>query len=95
MSPLSRLAAAVVGLLLLAGAFFFGLFVLAVAIGLGAIGWLIFRIRLWWLRRTLAEHPGGHDPSSGSERQPEQGSGSRKGDIIDAEYTVVSRRDDD
>ena len=95
MNPLSRLIAAVVGVLVLAGAFFFGLLVLAVVVGLGALAWLFFRIRMWWLRRTLAGQAAGQHQAGGPGKQHGQGSESREGDVIDAEYTVVSRRDDD
>ncbi len=95
MNPLSRLIAAVVGVLVLAGAFFFGLFVLALVVGLGALAWLFFRIRMWWLRRTLAGQAGDHQREDGTDNRRGQDSGSRDGDVIDAEYTVVSRRDDD
>lgn len=58
MSPLSRILAAIVGLLVLVGAFFFGLIILAVVIGLGALAWIVFRIRLWWLKRNMPATPG-------------------------------------
>jgi uncharacterized SAM-binding protein YcdF (DUF218 family) len=77
MNPLSRLLAGILAVLALAGAFFFGLFVLAIALGLGFAAWLFLWIRMWWVRRKA---PPPVD---------------RKGDVIDAEYTVVSRHDED
>lgn len=80
-NPLARLLAGVLAVLALAGAFFFGVVVLAFAVGLGLVAWLFLWIRMWWLRRNLpVETPG-----------PEE----RSGDVIDAEYTVVSRRDEE
>ncbi len=82
MSPLSRALAAVMAVVALAAAFFFGLIVLALAFGIGLMFWLSIRLRLWWLRR----HPSMRDmPPSGKQEKRE---------VIDAEYTVVSRRKD-
>jgi uncharacterized membrane protein len=95
MNPLSRLVAGLFAVLALAGALFFGVFVLAIVLGLGFIAWLVFWVRMTWLRRTqgLAGKQGGARDGSG--RHAQAGERTREGDIIDAEYTVVSRRDDD
>jgi hypothetical protein len=77
MNPLSRLLAGILAVLALAGAFFFGVFVLVFAIGLGLVAWLFFWIRMWWIRRT------GIRPVD------------QKGKIIDAEYTVISKQDEE
>lgn len=73
MSPLSRVLASILGLLAVVGAFFFGLFILAVVIGLGALAWIGLAIRTWWLKR--------------------QGLTGAGDDIIEAEYTVISRQE--
>lgn len=92
MNPLARLLAGVLAVLALAGAFFFGLVVLGLAVGLGLLAWLALTLRLWWLRRRMqragnrgrsAETPGGG-----------QG-GADQGRVIDADYEVVSRRRED
>ena len=81
MNPLARLLAGVLAVLALVGAFFFGLFILVFAVGLGLIAWLALWIRMWWLGRNRpADTPRSDD---------------RSGDVIDAEYTVVSRRDEE
>lgn len=81
MNPLARLLAGVLAVLALVGAFFFGLIVLAFAVGIGLVAWLFLWVRMWWLRRNHpAETPRSEDHS---------------GDVIDAEYTVVSRRDEE
>jgi hypothetical protein len=77
MNPLSRLLAGILAVLALAGAFFFGVFVLVFAIGLGLVAWLLLWIRMWWIRRK------GIRPVD------------QKGEVIDAEYTVISRQDED
>jgi len=84
-NPLSRLLAGIFAVLALAGAFFFGIFVLALVAGLGLIAWLVFSIRIWWIRRKFA--------ADGYSAGPEPGTD--KSDIIDAEYTVLSRKDED
>lgn len=95
MNPLSRLLAAVLAGLALAGAFFFGVFILAFAAGIGLIAWLIFSIRLWWLRKKGRFSGPGQASSSGSPQGQGSVSGESDRDVIDAEYTVVSRREDD
>lgn len=92
MNPLSRLLAGLVAVLAVIGAFFFGFFVLILALGVGALAWLILAVRMWWLRRQMAAHsPGGaRHPPGGPENTAR-----RQGDVIDADYEVVSRREDD
>ena len=92
MNPLSRLLAAIVGGLVIVGAFMFGFFILVAAIAFGLIAWLVIWVRVWWVKRKLVasgesspldfENPPGPRP-------PE----SRSGEVIDAEYEVVSRSD--
>ena len=92
MNPLSRLLAAIVGALVIVGAFMFGFFILVAAIAFGLIAWLVIWVRVWWVKRKLAASgeasPPGFEPPPGS-RPP----GSRSGEVIDAEYEVVSRSD--
>ncbi len=82
MNPLSRALAAVMAVLALVAAFFFGLIVLALAGGFGLLFWLGIRLRLWWLRRHIP-------PIDTAPADTPQ-----NGKVIDAEYTVVSRRKD-
>ena len=77
MNPLSRLLAGILAVLARSAAFFFGLLVLAFAVGAGLVAWSILWIRSWWNRRK------------------QTGSDQTTGEIIDAEYTVVSRQDEE
>jgi hypothetical protein len=63
------------------GAFIFGMFVLAAVVVLGLAGWIVFAIRGWWLRRN------GVEPVARAARQS-----ATESEIIEAEYTVISRR---
>jgi len=80
MNPLSRLIAAIVAVLLLTGAFFFGLAVLAVLVVVFSIFGLVIYLRSWWRSR-----------GAGSARTIRSRTES-DGTVIDAEYTVISRR---
>ncbi len=82
MNPLSRALAAVMAVLALVAVFFFGLIVLALVVGFSLLFWLGIRLRLWWIQRHLP--PSDTDPAGTP----------KKGEVIDAEYTVVSRRKD-
>ena len=93
-NPLSRLLAGLLAVLALVGAFFFGVFVLIVAIGLGLIGWLVLWFRMWWMRQKLGRGAEPKESGATPGRQSGSGPGDRQGEIIDAEYTVVSKRED-
>jgi len=80
MGPLSRLVAAVLVVLAFCAAFFFGLVVLFVLVGVVFLSGLVFRLRAWWLGRA-----GGRASTASAD-------GIRSGQIIDAEYRVISRR---
>jgi len=92
-NPLTRILAAVLAVLALIGAVFFGMVVLAVALGLGVLLWLLLSLRMWWLRRQWsAESPSA--PRAGMPGQP-GGAERHDGDVIDADYEVISRKADD
>lgn len=71
---LSLLAAVALAII----AFVFGAVLLAVVVGLIALGALAFSLRLWWLRRKLG--------------QPIGQAGAEQPRVIEAEYTVVERQ---
>jgi predicted lipid-binding transport protein (Tim44 family) len=91
LNPVARILAGLLAVAALVGAFFFGLIILAVAVGLGVVAWLVLTVRVWWLRRRFragrgdGEKPAGHATAGGV----------RKPDVIDAEYEVISRSEDD
>lgn len=90
--PLSRVVAALFAALALVGAFFFGMFVLALAVGLGIVAWLGLTLMMWWSRRKGARRAGN------SRRSDSTGQGVHKaggGDVIDADYEVISRRSEE
>jgi hypothetical protein len=92
MNPVSRILAGILAVVVLVAAFFFGFIVLVLAAGLGVLAWLLLSLRMWWLRRQWARGgSGGHmqdDGWSESDRTHE-------GEVIDADYEVISRRDED
>lgn len=79
-SPLGRIIASILGLVFVIGAVIFGFFLLAAAAALGLLFWAGLAIRGWWIRRKGVKN-------SRTQRQHES-------DVIEAEYTVISRRRD-
>lgn len=92
LNPASRILAGLLAVLALVGAFFFGMIVLALAVGLGALAWLVLTLRVWWLRRQWGNRGPGGGPGPA---QGPGGAGERNGEVIDADYEVLSRREDD
>lgn len=79
-SPIARIIASILGVLVVVGAIIFGFFLLAAAAALGLLLWIGLSVRGWWLRRKVGE-----------KSRPEAG---KESDVIEAEYTVISRRRD-
>lgn len=90
-NPLSAVLAAVAGAVVLVGAFFLGFIVLVIAVGLGLLIWIGVLIRVKWLQRKMRK--AGRDPLDGEAGRRTENA-SRTG-YIEAEYTVVSERDED
>ena len=84
-SPVSRLVAALLGVLVVVGAIFFGLIVLAFVLGAGALLSLAMWVRARFFRHRVGFRPDGAGHGSG----PRQ-----SGETIEAEYTVISKRQD-
>jgi hypothetical protein len=78
MNPVSKVLAALFAILVIAGAVIFGVFVLAAVAVLGFVAWIVFTIRGWWLRKKGVELPADSSPN--------------QTEVIEAEYTVISRR---
>jgi hypothetical protein len=92
MNPVARVLAGLLAVLALIGAFFFGLFVLAVAIGLAVLAWLIITLRMWWLQRSWSRQaPRGETGGPGGARKSDNDEGA----VIEADYEVISRREDE
>lgn len=80
-NPLAQLFAAVVGVLAMAGAFIFGLVALAVVAGIAAVIGMAAWIYGWRLRRQMRRHQASRPRHEAD-------------DVIEAEYTVISRKSD-
>ncbi len=80
MNPISRIVASILAVLTLLGAFFFGLVVVVVLVALFSVFGLIFWLRLKWLQRKSGDV------------SVVRSSSASDGEVIDAEYTVVSKR---
>ena len=86
-NPLSRVLTALAAGALLALAFFFGLVVLALAVGLMLLAWLALAVRGWWLR--------GRSPVPPGDGNAQDGGAGGGGQVLEGDYEVVSRHDDD
>jgi predicted lipid-binding transport protein (Tim44 family) len=89
-NPFTRLLAGLVGVLALAGAVFFGLFLFAAAIAVGLVAWAVIWLRVWWIRRRL----GSAGPAGRSDQTFRAGADSGRApddSVIDGEFEVVSR----
>jgi len=93
MNPLSRLLAAIVGAVVVVGAFMFGFFILLAAVAFGLIAWLVIWLRVWWIKRKLAAS-GKASPLDFGAPPGRAGQDAQSGEVIDAEYEVVSRSDE-
>lgn len=85
-NPIVQVLYFLVGGILLIGAVILGAFVLAFVLGFAVVAGLIVYARFWWLSRKLAKGRG----SSGGGR----GGPSSRSELLEAEYTVVSERDE-
>ena len=81
-NPLTRIIAAIIAVFALVGAFIIGAAALLVVAGLGLIAGLALWARVAWVKHRLKKS--GVDLGAGSIPKRESG------DVIDAEYTVVS-----
>jgi len=90
-NPLSAILAAVVGAVAVAGAFFLGFVTLVIVLGLGLLIWIAVLVRVKWLQHKMRKS--GHDPFAEAQARA-RGAGSRS-EYIEAEYTVVSEREEE
>jgi len=81
-NPVTRILSAIVAVILLAGAFTLGLAALLVVAGVGLVAGIVIWLRVLWIKRKLEKS--GVDLSMNNPQQPPSGN------VIDAEYTVIS-----
>ena len=84
-NPLTRIIAAIVAAFILVGAFTIGFVALLVVAGVGLIAGLALWLRVAWIKHRLRKS--GVDLGASQDVQRESG------DVIEAEYTVVSVQD--
>lgn len=82
LNPVTRVLAALFTVLAFVGAIFFGLIIMSVVVGIGLLLWLVIRLRMWWIMRHMP------NPEVTPSVQPTDH------EVIDAEYTVVSKEQD-
>jgi hypothetical protein len=86
-SPLTRIVAAIIAAFALIGAFIIGTAALLVVLAIGLVAGLALWLRVAWIKHRLKKE--GFDLGAGmrTEKPPENG------EVIDAEYTVISVKD--
>ena len=72
----------IVAALFAIGAIFLGAVVIFFLVGFALLAWLIFSVRVWWMRRQMRGR--GTRPGARTEREG--------GDIVEVEYRVVEER---
>ncbi|NOR18665.1 MAG: hypothetical protein GQ538_01080 [Xanthomonadales bacterium] len=85
-NPVTRILTAIIAVFILAGAFMVGMAALLVVAGVGLIAGIVIWIRVAWIKRKLEKQ--GVDFGIGNNPPPPSGQ------IIDAEYTVISEQRD-
>ena len=80
--PLSRIIAAIVATFVLVGAFMIGMVALLVVAGIGLIAGIAIWLRVAWIKRKLRK--------SGVDLNFNADNPGASGQVIDAEYTVIS-----
>ena len=84
-NPLTRIITAIIAVFVLVGSVMIGMVALLVVAGVGLIAGLALWVRIAWVKRQLQKN--GVDFSAGTPPRAEAGN------VIDAEYTVVSVKD--
>ena len=90
-NPFSRLITGIIAVLAIAGAFMIGMVALLVVVGVGLLAGIVIWIRVALIKRKLKKH--GFNINVGQQAASQQ-HGTHQGQIIDAEYTVVSEHKD-
>lgn len=90
-NPFSRFIAGIVAVLAVAGAFMIGMVALLVVAGIGLLAGVVIWVRVAWIKRKLKKGGFSIDAMQQAASKQDQ---SHRGQIIDAEYTVVSEKKD-
>jgi len=90
-SPLTRVMTSIVAVLVLAGAFMISMVALLVVVGVGLLAACAIWLRVAWIRRSLRK---GHAEPGNSADPAMSASDKGDGQVIDAEYTVISKLKD-
>jgi predicted lipid-binding transport protein (Tim44 family) len=90
-NPLSAILAGIVGVVVMVGAFMLGFVALVVALAIGALIGAAIYVRVWWAKRQLAKQGIDLDSANpfSNHASPSQG------DSLEAEYTVISKKQED
>jgi len=86
--PLTRIIAGIIAVFVLIGTFMIGVAAFLVVGGIALVAGLVIWLRVLWIKRQLRKS--GVDLNAGMRPPTQQDSGN----VIDAEYTVVSKSDD-
>ncbi|MGI9259289.1 MAG: hypothetical protein ACR2QQ_10665 [Gammaproteobacteria bacterium] len=85
-NPIVKVFAMIVAALFAVGAIFLGAVVIFFLVGFALLVWILFSVRLWWMRRQMRGR-GGHAQTRTRTRTEREG-----GDIVEVEYRVVEER---
>lgn len=88
----SRLVGAIVGLFIMIGLFFVGLTVFAAAAGIALVAFIVFYIRLWWMRRRMRGQGTDGRVNGSADRDPQR-RGPRGRDSVTLEGEYHEKRD--
>lgn len=92
-NPLTRIITAIIAVLVLVGSLMIGMVALLVVAGVGLVAGLALWLRVAWVKHKLRKS--GVDLNAGLHESLKAGMNPQResGDVIDAEYTVVSVQD--
>ena len=96
-NPLSRLIAGIVAVLAIAGAVMIGMVAFMVVAGVGLLAGFVIWLRVTWIKHKLKKKGFSADSfTAGSNHQhaEQQQTQEHQGQVIDAEYEVVSKKKD-
>lgn len=90
-NPLTRILAAIIAVFMLIGAFMIGMVALLVVAAIGVVAGLAIWIRVAWMKRQMRKNGINPDPF---QTQTRASSEQVSGQVIEAEYTVISEKEE-